>query len=81
MSIERRRTKIIFAVIQELIEQGRTAFQAGEVMSALRERGQPLELWEVRGEFSILQADGLIVLDEDSADWSLSEAASKQATG
>ena len=80
MSNERRRTKTVFAVIQELVEQGRSTFQPGDVASALREGGQPLDAWEIRGEFSILQADGMIVLDAGSAQWSLSEAASKQAS-
>jgi hypothetical protein len=81
LSIEQRRTKTVFAAIQELVEQGRSTFGPGDVASVLREGGAPLGAWEVRGEFSILQAEGLIVLDEDSAQWSLGEAAAKQASG
>jgi hypothetical protein len=81
LSIEHRRTKTVFAAIQKLIEQGAASFRPGGVTSALRDGGQPMGAWEVRGEFSILEAEGLIELDVASGAWSLSEGASKKATG
>lgn len=81
MSIEHRRTKTVYAVIRDVVEQGAVAFGPGDVTAALRDRGQPLGAWEVRGEFSILEADGLIELDAETGRWSLTEAASREATG
>ena len=81
MSIEQRRTETVYAVIQELVDQGRTSFRPADVTSILRDQGQPLGAWEVRGEFSILEARGLIELNAESADWSLTKVASREAAG
>jgi hypothetical protein len=80
LSIEHRRTKIVYTVIQELVEQGRATFRPGDISSALRERGQPLGTWEVRAELVNLEADGLIHLDEASGEWSMGAADSIKAT-
>ena len=81
MSLENRRTKAIYAVINELVDEGASTFGPGAVTASMRDRGQPVGAWEVRGEFSILEADGLIELDAESGSWSLSASASKKATG
>ena len=81
MSIEDRQTKTVYAVIEELVEQGAATFRPGDVASALRERGQPLGAWEIRGEFSVLEADGLISVDAKSGEWSIKKAASRKAAG
>ena len=81
MSIEDRRTKTVYAVIRELVGKGHATFGPGAVTAALRARGEPLDAWEVRGELSILEADGLIELDEESGTWSLAAGVSKKATG
>ncbi len=81
MSIEHRRTKTVYAIIQDLVEQGQPTFRPGDITSALRRRGQPLDIWEVRGEFSILAADGLIQLDAKTATWSMGAVARNEATG
>lgn len=81
MSNEARRTKTVHTVIQELVEHGRTAFRPGDVTSALRERGQPMGTWEVRGEFSILEERGLISYDADTGQWSVAKKARRKAAG
>jgi len=81
LSIENRRTKTVYDVIQELVREGHTSFRPGDVNSALRKRSQPMGTWEVRRELSVLEAGGLIELDAESGTWSLNAAAAKKATG
>lgn len=81
LSIENRRTKTVYAVVQQLVRDGRSSFLPGDVNSALRERGQPMGTWEVRSELSALEAARLIELDPESGRWSLTQTKSKKATG
>jgi hypothetical protein len=81
LSIKHRRTKTVYAVIQELTAQGHGTLLPGDVTSALRERGQPLAAWEVRREFSVLEAQGLVVLDEATGSWVLGQGDANEATG
>ena len=80
MSLEQRRTKLVYSIIQDLVAGGQSEFQPGDVNSALRRQGQPLGTWEVRGEFSKLAADGLIELDAASGRWTLSKAKKRKAS-
>ncbi|MCZ6459420.1 MAG: hypothetical protein O6766_08670 [Gammaproteobacteria bacterium] len=80
MSIEQRRTKIVFAVIEEIVSQGRTQFRPGDVASVLRESDRPLGVWEIQGEFSILEAEGLIKLDPVTAQYLLGESAARKVS-
>ncbi len=81
MSIERRRTETVYSIIQELFEQGRSAVRPGDVSDVLRDRGSPLGTWEIRAEFSILEAEGRLTCDEDSANWHLTENSALKHTG
>ncbi|NND44874.1 MAG: hypothetical protein HKN58_06090 [Xanthomonadales bacterium] len=67
MSLEARRTKLVYSVIEDLVAGGQSDFLPGDVNSALRRDGQPLGTWEVRAEFSTLADEGLIELDPASA--------------
>jgi repressor of nif and glnA expression len=78
MSVDRKRTETVYAIILELVEGGLQQLRPGNVNSALRERGQPMGTWEVRGEFSILQAQGLIDLDTATGDWHVTENATRK---
>jgi hypothetical protein len=80
LSVEQRRTKLVYSVIEELVEAGKAEFQPGDVNSALRERGQPLGTWEVRGEFSVLSNQGLINLDPTTGRWALAKSKNRQAS-
>lgn len=78
MSVDRKRTETVYAIILELVEGGLQQLRPGNVNSVLRERGQPMGTWEVRGEFSILQAQGLIDLDTATGDWQVTENATRK---
>ena len=76
MSVERRRTEVVREVIQALFASGRTQVRPGDVNSVLRERGMPMGTWEVRAEFTTLEAEGAVVLDPATAGWLPGEAGS-----
>lgn len=78
MSIELRRTEMVYSVIQELAANGKSTVRPGDVNALLRERDTPLGTWEVRAEFSRLERDGRIACNEESGDWFLAERASLQ---
>lgn len=79
MSLAQRRTNLVLAVIEELVEQGRREFRPGDVVSRLRERNQPLGAWEVRGELSNLEAEGVIEVNAETALWRLAPQRSLKA--
>ena len=69
MSIDRKRTETLYALICELTETGQTEFRPGDLCALLRERNQPLGAWLVRRELSTLEAQGLIAIDPASSLW------------
>lgn len=69
MSIDRKRTETLCALICELTEAGRAEFRPGDLCALLRERNQPLGAWLVRRELSTLEAQGLIAMDPASGLW------------
>jgi len=79
LSVEQRRTKLVYASIQELVTAGTSEFRPGDVNSALRRDGQPLGTWEVRGEFAILAEQGVIELDPATGLWTLAKADKREA--
>ena len=78
MSTDPRRTQLVLRIFKELTaqEQGRDGLRPGDINARLRELGIPMGTWEVRGEFSVLEASGDIILDEATANWLLAEATS-----
>lgn len=78
MSIELRSTEMVYSLIQELFADGKTAVRPGDVNSLLRERNTPMGTWEVRAEFSKLEADGRLACNAETGDWHLTENASLQ---
>ena len=81
MSIELRRTETVYSVIQELFANGKTGVRPGDVNTVLRERNTPMGGWEVRAEFSKLEADGRLTCSAESGDWYLTENASLKDAG
>ena len=77
MSNEQRRTKAIYQVIQKIASEDDRQFRPGDVATELRQSGQPMEVWEIRGEFSILLSQGLITLDKTNGNYKLTSAARK----
>jgi hypothetical protein len=79
LSVERRRTEVVREIIQELFANGRSQVRPGDVNSVLRERGMPMGTWEVRAEFTALEAEGAIILDPATAGWLPSKSGSQAA--
>ncbi len=79
MSVERRRTEVVREIIQELFASGRSQVRPGDVNSALRERGMPMGTWEVRAEFTVLEAEGALLLDPATAGWVTGKSVSQAA--
>ena len=71
MSVERRRTAVVQGIIEELVATGHATVRPGDVCTALRNKGQPMGTWEVRAEFTRLEAEGVIRIDPATAGWSL----------
>ncbi len=81
MSIQQQRTKKVYEAIREIGGDGDIAFQPGDIGMKLRAQGQPLAAWEIRGEFSILETEGLITCNEQSGAWTLvQDTAQRQAS-
>lgn len=81
MSIQQQRTKKVYSVILEILADsgnGDVTFRAGDVGTKLRAEGQPLDAWEIRGEFSTLESEGLITLEEQSGAWTLAQDTAKR---
>jgi hypothetical protein len=81
LSIEQRRTEEVFAVIQELVANGKTTLRPGDVNAALRERNSPMGTWVVRAEFSHLESLGRITCDPQTGDWQLLETTALKDAG
>jgi hypothetical protein len=79
LSIGHRRTKLVFATFEELVGEGRTELRPGDITDRLRQRNQPLSYWEVRGELSNLEAEGLIEVHPDTGAWRLAQQAARKA--
>ena len=61
------------------MEEGRDEFRPGDIVSRLREMNQPLGTWEVRGELSNLEADGVLVVDDQTGAWRMAPQRSRKA--
>jgi hypothetical protein len=60
------------------VDAGRTEFRPGDIVSRLREQNQPLGTWEVRGELSNLEAEGILRVSEATGDWSMAPQQSRK---
>ena len=76
MSIDKRRTEIVEAVIDEIVENGKATFKPGDVADLLRDKNDPISVWQVRAEFSSLEGAGLIDFDSETALWKRKESSS-----
>ena len=76
MTEKARRTKTVYDAALALREAGLSSFRPGDITAELRTTGSPVGAWEVRGELTNLERMGLIVLDEDAAQWRLVNGAS-----
>ena len=78
MTHRSRRTDLVLGVFKELTANGVDGVHPGAINDRLRELGQPMGTWEVRGELSTLEASGEIVNDEATGAWYLREQRDKQ---
>lgn len=69
VSIEKRRSEIVETALDELVKQGITAFRPGDVADYLRQKNDPISVWQLRAEFTLLQENGGISFDADRAVW------------
>ena len=76
MSIDKRRTEIVEAAIDEIIENGKAAFKPGDVADLLRDKNDPIIVWQLRAEFSSLEDAGVIDFDSEAALWKRKESSS-----
>ena len=76
MSIDKRRTEIVEAAIDEIIENGKAAFKPGDVADLLRDKNDPISVWQLRAECSSLEEAWLIDFDSETALWKLKESSS-----
>jgi hypothetical protein len=71
LSIGHRRTKLVFTTFEELVVEGQSEIRPGDITQRLREKNLPLSYWEVRGELSNLEAEGLIEVRPETGGWQL----------
>jgi hypothetical protein len=69
MTIDRRHTDLVLRVFKELAAAGSKGVTPGAVSMKLRELGEPMGTWAVRGALSTLEADGEIALDSPTGTW------------
>lgn len=77
MTTDQRRIDAIYRIIQELAAE-KPEFHPGDVATFLRDQGQPVAAWEIRGQLSTLEAAGLLSNDPVTGAWKLSGEASRQ---
>lgn len=78
MGIDQLRTDQVYAVIEAIVADGQAEFRPGHIAEALRAAGSPMLSWEIRGELSRLEAEGLITADDATGAFALAKAASKK---
>ena len=77
MTTDRRSIDLVLRVFKELVAAGADGVSPGAVNTRLREVGEPMGTWTVRGAFSALEADGEIVIDEQTGAWYLADDRAK----
>ena len=77
MTTDRRHNDLVLRVFKELAPAHTNGITPGAVNTRLRELGEPMGTWEVRGAFTMLEQDGAIVIDEQTGAWHLAEDRAK----
>jgi hypothetical protein len=78
VTADRRRTDLVLRVFKELVTTGVDGVLPGAINERLRKLGEPMGTWEVRGALSTLEAEGEIVIDDDSGAWHLADKGNKR---
>ena len=74
MSIDKRGTEIVEAAIDDIIENGKAAYNPGDDADLLRDKNDPISVWQLRAEFSSLEDAGVIDFDSETALWKRKES-------
>ena len=75
--VHSRRTKLVLAAVQALVNAGQQGLTPAEIGQHLRTNGEPMPAWAVRGELSTLEASGEVRVDPATALWYLTTPASQ----
>lgn len=76
-SIDQHRIDELYDLIRSLVAEGMTRFRPGNIADALRNSGEPMLTYEIRGALSKLEAEGLVAVDPETGSYTLTEAARK----
>jgi hypothetical protein len=74
-----KRTRLVLDTIDQLVADGAELIRPGDVATVLREKSQPLGIWEIRYELSTLESEGILRNDPDSGEWILSKGRARKA--
>jgi len=77
MTTDRRHTDLVLRVFKELVAAGASGVAPGAVNARLRELGEPMGTWAVRGALTALEHGGAIVIDENTGLWHLADSRAK----
>lgn len=77
MTADRRRIDLVLRVFKDLAA-GVNGVRPGAIGDRLRELGEPMGTWEIRGALSTLEADGEIFVDADTGAWHPADKGNKQ---
>ena len=69
MSEAQRLTRTIYDAFCALIEGGAEHVRPGDIATYMRDRNQPMDAWQIYGEFRILEQMGLVYVDAKSGFW------------
>lgn len=75
MTTDRRHIDLVLRVFKELVAAGAKSVTPGAVNMKLRDIGEPMGAWAVRGALSTLEADGEIANDPQTGAWHLAAGA------
>jgi hypothetical protein len=73
LAADLRRTHLVHRVFKDLVARAQpgTGIRPGAINAALRELGEPMGAWEVRGELSNLEASGDVRCEPETGLWFL----------
>ena len=71
MTTDRRHIDLVLRIFKELVAAGVDGVTPGAVGMKLREFGEPMGTWAVRGALTSLESDGEIAIDAQSGTWHL----------
>jgi hypothetical protein len=69
VTADRRRIDLVLRVFNDLVTAGADGVMPGAINERLRTLGEPMGTWEVRGALSTLEAEGEIVIDDNTGAW------------